>query len=327
MRRGIFIGVVMGLIAGLLAGVLLWLGRLGDAEAGQTLTRVDRRVLADVTRTLSSDDFEGRATGTRGAEMARNLIAREFEAAGLRKLGASYFQRFPALPETGAAASAPREGVNVIGWAAGDTPGKGPAIIVTAHYDHLGVRDGQTYNGADDNASGVASLVVLAKHFSDYPLKHDVFFVAFDGEEIGFLGSRYFVRSGLIAPDRMALNMNLDMVSRSEANELYAAGTAHTPALKPFITALSVEAPVVLRAGHDTPDLGPKNDWTFQSDQAVFYAAGIPFLYFGVEDHPDYHQPTDDFDATSRDFHERATETIGMAIERADARLLASGGD
>ncbi len=322
MRRGMFIGIVMGLIAGLLAGVLFWLGRIGDAGGGQTLVRVDRTVLADVTRKLSSDEFEGRATGTRGSEMARNLIASEFQRAGLRKLGSSYFQRFPVLPEGAEKNGAPREAVNVIGWAAGDTPGEGPAIIVTAHYDHLGAKGGRIYNGADDNASGVASLITLAEHFAAYPLKHDVIFVAFDGEEIGFLGSRHFVVSQIVPQARMALNINLDMVSRSDKNELYASGTAHTPALKPFVTELGVEAPLVLKTGHDTPDWGPMGDWTAMSDHAVFHSAGIPFLYFGVEDHADYHQPTDDFENTSRDFHERATETIGMAIERADARLV-----
>ena len=131
------------------------------------------------------------------------------------------------------------------------------------------------------------------------------------------LGARDLVKSGLIDRDRIALNINFDMVSRSEAGELYAAGTAPYPQLKPLVTELVAEAPVTLLMGHDTPELGP-DDWTSQSDHVAFHEAGIPFLYFGVEDHPAYHQPTDDYAGLTHDFFVRSGDTLVMAVKAAD---------
>ncbi|MBR9805802.1 MAG: M28 family peptidase [Alphaproteobacteria bacterium] len=279
---------------------------------------IDGPAMLNLTETLSSDALQGRRTGTEGADAAMNFILKRYETIGLEPVGDGYKHPFPiAAPEEAPADTMPEEGVNVLGWMPGKTPGKGPMLVITAHYDHLGVIDGEIYNGADDNASGVAAMIAVAEYFKRNRPTHDVVFAALDGEEMGLQGARALVASDILDLKRVALNINLDMVSRSEAGELYVAGTYHMPALLPLVEEIEAEAPVSLKVGHDQPDLGP-DDWTMGSDHGAFYKAGIPFLYFGVEDHAGYHQPSDDYVNITHDFFLRAGDTITLAAKKAD---------
>ena len=320
-RKSIALAAILGLVALLLGAFLLLSGRKDDEIPGVTYKPafVDASAMLHLVDVLASDALEGRASGTPGSEAARGFIRKRFEEIGLQPwLKTGWEQPVtilprPELPEPG-------PGANLIGWVPGKTPGAGPVIVVTAHYDHLGIRDGEIYNGADDNASGCGALVALAAHFIGHPPQHDLLFVALDGEEVGFLGARALMRDPAIPLGRVALNINLDMVSRSDAGELYAAGTFHTPELAALISEIAATAPVTLLMGHDRPEDGP-NDWTLQSDHAVFQQAGIPFLYFGVEDHPGYHNPGDDFSAITPDFYVRAADTLVMVTRAADTIL------
>src|SRR5690606_566789 len=141
------------------------------------------------------------------------------------------------------------------------------------------------------NASGVAALLALARHFAASPPEHTIVFAALDAEEGGLRGARAFLADPPPDANAIELTVNMDLVSRNERGELYAAGAHHHPSLRPHLERIAERAPVKLRLGHDSPDLG-SDDWTSQSDHGVFHAAGIPFVYFGVEDHPDYHRPT-----------------------------------
>ena len=126
-------------------------------------------------------------------------------------------------------------------------------FVVSAHYDHLGIRDGVIYPGADDNASGVAVLLELAAYCRKNPFRRSIVFAAFDAEEGGLNGARAFVASPPIAKDRIALNVNLDMVSRSDKREIYIAGTFHTPDLKAPLEKVAKTARVKVLFGHDRP--------------------------------------------------------------------------
>ena len=281
---------------------------------------VDAGELLHLTETLSNDALAGRATGTPGAEAARGFLRKRFETLDLAKLGDSFEHSFVIIPPADAPDDYPVKGTNLIGLIEGEMPGQGRMIVITAHYDHLGTVDGQIYNGADDNASGAAALIEVASYFRRHKPKHDLLFVLLDGEEIGFLGARDLVRSANVDMSRVALNLNFDMVSRSETDELYVAGTYHFPGLAVLLDDVAPDARISLPTGHDRPELGP-DDWTRQSDHAAFYEAGIPFLYFGVEDHPDYHQPTDDFEKIPQDFFVRAADTLVLMVRAADDAL------
>ena len=270
-----------------------------------------RRILEDV-KTLASPAFQGRRPGTEGHRKAQALIEARLKSLGLPKLGASYRRPY----------QAPRAGANFAAVVPG-TEKPSACIFVTAHYDHLGIRQGRLYPGADDNASGTAAVLALAAHFKAHPPRHTLVFAFFDDEERGLLGSQAFVAAAPWKPLRPLLDLNADMLSRSGPGELWISGLRNHTTLRGPLEALAGEVPVQLRFGHDTPKVPkPDEDWSDESDQASFNRAGIPGLYIGVEDHADYHQPTDTFARIQPDFYLRACETLLKIVERVDGLEL-----
>lgn len=292
------------------------------SAAHPALATPGERALDDI-RILSADDMQGRAPGTPGSERARAYILGRFAEIGLTPVGERFEQPFSFVKRDGSSV----QGVNLVARIKGTAGGK--AMVVSAHYDHLGVRDGQVYNGADDNASGVAGLLAVAEAFKAKPPKHDVIFAVVDAEESGLRGARAFVAAPPVPLESIALNVNFDMLSKNARNELYVAGTAPFPYLKPILVKIATTAPVSLKLGHDTDADGKENNWSNQSDHYAFGEKGASWVYFGVEDHPDYHQPTDDFATVPQDFFRRSVTTVvqaSLALEQAlDQVAKASG--
>ena len=300
-----------------------------DAAGTDALHRVDReRLLRDVT-TLASDEFEGRRAGTAGGVKARAWIVNEMRDAGLTPgIGKAFVEPFTFVYEPGRGTSFPGltrteiEGsANVLGRIEGTSRGKW--IVVSAHYDHLGVLDDRIYHGADDNASGVAALLAAARWLHVHPPRHPILFIAFDAEEFGSHGAKAFLKANILKKDEIAIDINLDMVSRNDKGELYASGTSQSPWLLPILTPVQQRAPVHLRFGHDRPkaDAQGLDDWTHDSDQGPFADAGLPFVYFGVEDHADYHKPTDTADKIRPQFFGDAVDTTLDAVIALDNTL------
>ncbi|MCC7125558.1 MAG: M28 family peptidase [Acidobacteria bacterium] len=280
---------------------------------------VDAARLMDDVRTLSSDGFDGRRTGSEGGRKARAFVVDRFKTIGLPPaFEGGYEQPFTVTPKLvpGQSGSTPLEAANVVARCAG-TDASLPVFVASAHFDHLGVRNGQRHPGADDNASGTAVLLALAQACRDEPFRHTVLFAAFDAEELGLEGARAFLAAPPVPRDRIALNVNLDMVARGDKGELYAAGLYHTPSLKPALDEVAARAPIALRFGHDRPGTG-HDDWTMQSDHGRFHQAKIPFVYFGVEDHPDYHKPSDTADKIDPQFFGKAAAVILDALRTLD---------
>ncbi len=252
---------------------------------------VDGARLLDDVRTLSADDFGGRRTGSAGSQKAQAFLQRRFEALGLKPFGAAYAQPFSFTANKTAFPSA----VNYVGYIAGSVQPQ-RYIVVSAHYDHLGEKGGKLHPGADDNASGVAAMLAIAQWFKAHPPRHTIVFAAFDGEEQGLQGARAFVAALPFPKAQLALNLNLDMVSRNERNEIFVSGTRYHPTLIPLVAKAAARSTVGVKLGHDLPQQkGTTDDWTSSSDHGAFHQAGVPFLYFGVEDHADYHGPGDTF--------------------------------
>ena len=193
-------------------------------------------------------------------------------------------------------------------------------IVLTAHYDHLGVRNGQVFNGADDNASGVAALLAAAAHFSKTKPEHSLLIAALDAEEVGLQGARALMRDPPVPVSAMIVDVNMDMVGRDPDNKLFAVGVYHYPFLKPYLEN-AAQPPVVLAFGHDVP--GQNEDWTRDSDHYVFHEAGIPWIYFGVEDFDQHHKATDDSATIGRRFLAGAAATVIAAVHEFDSHLEA----
>jgi hypothetical protein len=283
-----------------------WLA-VGTAAAPRVgAPTLDRDTLFADLQTFADPVLEGRLTGSAGGIAARTRVSAAFESIGLRPAGSSgYLQpfsftmrRFGGIVGKGPFRRSFQDAANVVGRLEGSDPAKLP-IVVSAHYDHLGAIDGVVYPGADDNASGLAGLLAVARAMKATTHRHPLVFVAFDAEEWDLRGARAFVRGA--NGQRFALNVNLDMISRSTQGTIHVAGTSHSPALRAPMESLQSKTPVTIRFGHDTA--GPGNDdWTLLSDHGAFHEAGMPFVYFGVEDHEDYHRPTDTIDRSDRRF-------------------------
>ena len=272
------------------------------------------RLMSDLSA-LAADSMEGRRVGTPGGARARAFLLRRLDAIGLAPVADGI-----ALPftTTGRAGGAAVQGVNLAVQVRGTTHPE-RFVVVSAHYDHLGVQNGVTFNGADDNASGTAGVLALAQWFKDHPPANSMMFVFFDAEESGDVGSAAFLANPPVLIERLVANVNLDMVSRNTNGELYAAGATPWPVMKPLIDSTARAARVKLLLGHDT---GPgQANWTHQSDHGAFHDHGIPWVYFGVEDHADYHRPTDTAARIQPGFFYRAVQTVADFAGRLDAAL------
>ena len=267
---------------------------------------------------LSADSMEGRRAGTPGSARARKWIIGQLTAMGAKPVG-STFEQAVKLPMR---AGADTNGANIVAR----IPGKkrdGQVIVMSAHYDHLGVRNGEIYNGADDDASGCIALLTIAERLLKDAPQHDVILAFFDNEEGGMNGSKTFVASGLVPLEKIALDVSLDMVARQDGKALWVSGLSHYPALKVITDAVASSSAIPIKFGHDTKDLPRGDDWTNSSDHAAFHAKNIPFLYLGVEDHPDYHKPGDDADKVDPAFYRGAVEFAFTLVKEADKRIEA----
>jgi hypothetical protein len=292
----------------------------GEQADTQSDTRADQpQVLSDVEY-LASDELGGRETGTPGNLMARDYIESRFDSLGLMMFGDSYRQPFDQAISTGESTADTVVAENIVGYLEGSSnPDR--YIVVTAHYDHLGREGDDIYNGADDNASGTAGLMAAAAHFAENPPENSIIFIGFDAEEKGLAGARFFTANPSVPLEQIALNVNMDMISTNFDNELYAVGTYHYPYLKSYIEEYTSDAPVNVLFGYDSDEWD--QNWTLASDHGPFHQEGIPFIYFGVEDHPHYHAPTDTYETINQEFFVGAVETIIDVLEGLDSDLNA----
>ncbi len=282
-------------------------------QSGLAQFSFNQAKLSNDLKILSSDSLEGRKVGSTGNAKARQFIIDRLTQLKINPLLTDdYVQSFSITQSFGQAQSG--NGNNVLAVIEGK---KKETLVISAHYDHLGILGNTIYNGADDNASGTAALLALAEYFQKNKPEHRIILAFFDAEEMGLRGSAHFVNNIDLQKEKIVLNVNMDMISRSAKNEIYACGTAHYPQLKQPLEKLSLPENILLSLGHDQPGSG-RNDWTSQSDHMNFHRKNIPFLYFGVEDHADYHRPTDDFEKVNQDFYHRSVEVIIRAVKALD---------
>lgn len=270
---------------------------------------------------LSSDQLAGRKPLSEGSMEARKYILGELT---------SYDKVEPLYPDftqtfsfTGRNRVKYEDAANLVAFIPGTESSK--VIVVTAHYDHVGIgkpnaAGDSIYNGADDNASGTAAMLVLAEYFSKNRPIHSMMFVALDAEEMGLQGAKALVADFPYPLEQILLNVNMDMVGRSDKNELYASGTYFYPEFRTILEKASAGSSPTLRFGHDLPGTG-SDDWTNQSDQGAFHAKKVPHVYFGVEDHVDYHKPSDEFKNIQPEFYTGAVDLILKCILALDTEL------
>ncbi len=246
---------------------------------------------------LSSDLLEGRETGTKGEALAAEYIANRFEKMGLKPAGkdGAWLQGFnwkynfnPHAVTNGE----DRTGNNVLGYL---DNGAKTTVIIGAHYDHLGyggasslaANDTTIHNGADDNASGIAALLHSANYLktSGKAKQNNYLFMAFSGEELGLIGSKFWVNNPTFDMANVNYMLNMDMVGRLNAEKVLAVnGAGTTPVWKDALANIKVGG---IKAKTSDSGVGP-------SDHTSFYFADKPVLHFYTGGHSDYHKPSDD---------------------------------
>ncbi len=247
---------------------------------------------------LAKDELEGRGTGTEGERKAAKYIESQFKKLKLKPYGdnKTYYQTFDFKGGTHGTGEAGKA-ANLVAYL---DNGASTTVIIGAHYDHLGMGNqgssldanpaGKIHNGADDNASGVAGMLELARYFKTNKVKesNNFLFLAFSGEELGLYGSDYFVEHPTLDLATVNYMVNLDMVGRLDPKNggLSVSGSGTSPGWEPLLKSLSTtEVPI----STDSSGTGP-------SDHTKFYLKKMPVLHFFTGSHSDYHKPSDDAD-------------------------------
>lgn len=287
--------------------------------------------------TLASDSLQGRQTGTIGQLQAAFYCTQAFRQSHLLSvfrldsIRGSFRQKYTftitevalfgnarsygsasatykkhelaPLPITAEDSSRVLFGDNVAGLLIG-TDLKQEVVVLSAHYDHLGRMGGRIYHGADDNASGTATILSIAATFDSLAQqgirpRRSLLFVLFSGEEGGLLGSEYFVYNSPIPLKQMVCDLNVDMVGRidnahrKKPDYCYLiTGQQRNDLLKIAETANKQSVKLALNQGGYDVENDPKQ-YFYRSDHYNFFKWGIPVLFFTSGEHPDYHQPSD----------------------------------
>jgi hypothetical protein len=304
------------LIAAMLPVVTLSTTGCHAATSASLVATPDTSAVMRDVRYLSSDALAGRGTGTPGNDSAAAYIARRLAEIGLApafpstdervcgKLPASrscdgrFLQHFVARSVAAAHAGLPGElpTQNVAAVVRGTDAGlRDEYVILGAHFDHLGRSTfgaldpdagDAIHNGADDNASGTAAVIELARLLKRNPPKRSVIFITFSGEELGLLGSQYFVDHMPVPLANVRAMLNFDMVGRMRDDRMIVYGVATARELNDIVT----------RANTDALKLTATGDGFGASDHSSFYAKNLPVLHFFTNVHDDYHRASDDAD-------------------------------
>ena len=273
---------------------------------------------------LASRELKGRSG--REARFAADYIKDHFAKLRLKPLfpGGNYFQEIPGTThgnrkssdqKNGSRKSSERKiviGRNVGAWIPGRDPHlRDELIIVSAHYDHLGIRDGQIYRGADDNASGVSMMLEVARQLADAKVKprRSMVFIGFDLEEQLLWGSRWFAAHPPWPLKRVKLFLTADMIGRSLGGlplpAVFVLGSEHAPMLKSVLDHVGTPNGLeVARLGIDL--IGTRSDY------APFRSRKVPFLFISTGEHPDYHTPQD---LPERIDYEKAARVSGLVLK------------
>lgn len=275
---------------------------LHAATLETAIDSVSGKQLREYVEVLANDMFEGRESGSRGGIAAGNYLSQQFRRFELAGAGEhnGYFQAFNGASR------------NILGqWPGSDPQLSAQVVLIGAHYDHVGYGSSQTsfgplgyiHNGADDNASGDAGLLEVAKAIValEPRPKRTIVFALWDGEEHGLLGSKYWIAHPTIALNRVVATINVDMIGRLRDDRLTIYGSRTATGLRRLVSSANGPSHLLLDF-----------DWEIKadSDHYTFIEHGIPALMFHTGLHADYHRPSDD------------PEKINVAGMQKIARLL-----
>lgn len=280
---------------------------------------------------VASDEMEGRETGSVGQKKAGEYITRQYKANNVPfpKGATDYYQRIPASFLNAIRNDNLPDSENIWAFIEGsEKPNE--IIVISAHYDHIGIKNGEIYNGADDNGSGTVALLEIAQAFSiakkegNGP-KRSILFLHITGEEHGLHGSRFYSENPLFPLANTITDINIDMIGRHDefhtdsSNYVYLIGSDYLSTDLYNICEDANKNYVYLNIDYKFNDRADPNRFYYRSDHYNFAKNGIPsvFLFNGV--HADYHKATDEVDKIEFDaLAKRAQLAFTIAWELAN---------
>ncbi len=250
---------------------------------------------------FTSEEFNGRATGTKGQKKAANFIRDYYLEQGIASpiSDSVYFQNIPAasLPEgTG-------DSENVLAFIKGSEKPE-EVVIISAHLDHLGVENGEIFHGADDDGSGTTAIMEMAEAFklaseNGHTPKRSVLFLHVTAEEIGLHGSRYYTEHPIFDLEKTISNLNIDMIGRidskhqNNSNYLYLIGSDRISKELHFISEKINDKYFNIDLDYTYNDENDRNRYYYRSDHYNFAKQNIPVIFYFNGEHEDYHRYTD----------------------------------
>ncbi|NMH27360.1 M28 family metallopeptidase [Flavobacterium silvaticum] len=263
------------------------------------------KLRADLT-VVASDEMQGRETGSEGQKKAGKYLISQYQAAGIPfpKGATDYYQHIPATFLNAKRNEGLNDSENIWAFIEGsEKPDE--IVVVSAHYDHVGVQNGEIYNGADDDGSGTVALLSIAQAFQKakkdgHGPKRSILFLHITGEEHGLHGSRFYSENPLFPIANTVADVNIDMIGRRDDehantnNYIYVIGADRLSSELDQIVRSQNEAWVKLDLDFKFNERSDPNRFYFRSDHYNFAKNGIPSVFFFSGVHADYHKPGDE---------------------------------
>lgn len=284
---------------------------------------VDKSSLIEHLSVISSDRLEGRKIGTKGNIETQRYLRDKLIEIEVQPFKSHFLHQF------NSGKSKNKLGVNI----AAVIPGREKSskyIVLTAHYDHLGRKGRRIFNGTDDNASGTAALLSLASKIAIEPLAVSVLVLFTDGEENNLSGSKAFVKQNSALIENVILNINLDMISGVRSTKALHFISRRLEQIstnsKESLSLVSVEeAKFRVKRGFNqerTSGINKRTNWNMASDHGAFHQAKIPFIYYGVGTHENYHSENDNYENANLEFFHKSVNFVYMQLKHIDMQLL-----
>lgn len=287
------------------------------SEYLKTITATDLKTHLQI---VASDAMEGRETGSVGQKKAGDYLISHYKtnAVSFPKGATDYYQRIPASFLNAIRNDNLPDSENIWAYIEGSEKPE-EIVVISAHYDHIGIKNGEVYNGADDDGSGTVALLEIAQAFAQAKRegngpKRSILFLHMTGEEHGLLGSGYYSQNPLFPLTNTIANINIDMIGRHDefhndsSNYVYVIGSDYLSTDLYNICEAANKNHVKLFLDYKYNDRTDPNRFYYRSDHYNFAKNGIPsvFLFTGV--HADYHQATDDVDRIEFDVLSKRTQ-------------------
>lgn len=275
----------------------------------QAMESISTQELKNHLNTLASDEMEGRKTGENGQKKAAAYLREFYKRNGIEAFPGThdYFQKVPSEAMQRMFSPKLNDSENVIAYIKGsEKPDE--YVVISAHYDHVGIANGEIFNGADDNGTGTSAVLEIARVFNEQKKKgnapkRSIIFLHCTGEEYGLHGSRFFVNSGIVRMADIVADLNVDMIGRtdfkyenSKKDYIYLVGSDKlSQELHDLSESVNKKYTNLLLDYTYNDEKNPEMIY-YRSDHYNFAKYGIPVIFYYSGEHADYHKPTDTAD-------------------------------